>query len=163
MHKLGYNYDGNQGQNFFSVPEDISKVNCLNFSVDPDLLQNPNLIAASSSNNGKSNNENLKALIALRNSTDIFTTTKGTPDDFVKSLLSALAVDSSQAKRMSANSETLIAQTKNKIYSESGVSLDEEMSNMVKFQQTYNASARLITSLDQILDTMINRLGLVGR
>jgi flagellar hook-associated protein 1 FlgK len=162
-HALGYDYNGNQGQDFFSVPGDISNVNCITFAVNPDLLQNPNLIAASSLNNGQSNNENLKPLIALRSSTDIFTTTKGTPDDFVKSLLSALAVDSSQAKRMSVNSEALIAQTKNKIYSESGVSLDEEMSNMVKFQQTYSASARLITSLDKILDTMINRLGLVGR
>ncbi len=88
---------------------------------------------------------------------------KGTPDDFIKSLLSALAVDSNQAKRMTANSQALVDQTENRRLSESGVSLDEEMANMVKFQQAYNASARMITTLDGILDTTINKLGLAGR
>jgi len=93
----------------------------------------------------------------------MFTSLKGTPDDFIKSLLSALAVDSSQAKRMTSNSEALVAQTVNSRLSESGVSLDEEMTNMVKFQHAYNASARMITTLDAVLDTTVNRLGLVGR
>ncbi len=40
-----------------------------------------------------------------------------------------------------------------------GVSLDEEMSNMVQFQHSYNASARVISTMDQMLETIINRLG----
>jgi len=43
------------------------------------------------------------------------------------------------------------------------VILDEEMGNMIKFNQAYNASAIMITTLDKILDTTINRLGMVGR
>ena len=64
---------------------------------------------------------------------------------------------------MTANSQALVDQTENRRLSESGVSLDEEMANMVKFQQAYNASARMITTLDGILDTTINKLGLAGR
>ncbi len=45
----------------------------------------------------------------------------------------------------------------------SGVSLDEEMVNMVKFQQAYNAAARMVTVLDEMIDTVVNRTGLVGR
>jgi len=41
--------------------------------------------------------------------------------------------------------------------------MDEEMGNMVKFTQAYNAAARMITTLDAILDTTINRLGMAGR
>ena len=64
---------------------------------------------------------------------------------------------------MATNSQALADHTYSSRLSESGVSLDEEMTNMVKFQQAYNASARMITTLDAILDTTVNRLGLVGR
>ena len=41
----------------------------------------------------------------------------------------------------------------------SGVSLDEEMTNLIKFQQAYNASARVISTVNSMLDTLINQLG----
>ena len=44
-----------------------------------------------------------------------------------------------------------------------GVSLDEEMTNMLKYQHSYDASARMITAMDEMLDTLINRMGVVGR
>ena len=44
----------------------------------------------------------------------------------------------------------------------SGVSLDEEMTNLVQFQRGYQASARMLTTVDQMLDTLINRTGAVG-
>ena len=131
--------------------------------MNSDIITNPNTIAASSEGNGESNNDNVKLLIELRDYKGMFTTLIGTPDDFVKSILSALAVDSNQAKRMATNSQALADHTYSSRLSESGVSLDEEMTNMVKFQQAYNASARMITTLDAILDTTVNRLGLVGR
>ncbi len=147
-------------RNFFV---DDGSINSINFAVNPDIIADPNTIAASSQGDGESNNDNVKLLIKLRESRGMFTTLTGTPDDFVKSFLSALAVDSSQAKRMTENSEALIDHTYNSRLSESGVLLDEEMANMIKFQQAYNASAKMITTLDAILDTTVNRLGLVGR
>ncbi|PIU67820.1 MAG: hypothetical protein COS84_03280 [Armatimonadetes bacterium CG07_land_8_20_14_0_80_40_9] len=45
----------------------------------------------------------------------------------------------------------------------SGVSLDEEMANMVKYQNSYQAAARMFTTMDEMLDIVINRMGLVGR
>jgi flagellar hook-associated protein 1 FlgK len=44
----------------------------------------------------------------------------------------------------------------------SGVSLDEEMANMLRFQRGYQASARAMSSIDEMLDTLINRAGRVG-
>ncbi len=162
QHNKGIDLQGNQGQNFFYEPG-IPEVNCINFKVNSDIIANPTTIAAASQGNGASNNDNIKLLIELREYKGMFSTLIGTPDDFVKSLLSALAVDSNQAKRMTTNSQALVDHTYNSRLSESGVSLDEEMTNMVKFQQAYNASARMITTLDAILDTTVNRLGLVGR
>lgn len=160
QHNQGVDYNGNQGQNFFY--ED-GTVNCINFKVDPAITADPNRIAASTSGNGESNNDNVDLLIELRETKINFGTLTGTPDDFIKSILSSLAVDSNQAKRMASNTQALVAQTENRRLSMSGVSLDEEMTNMVRFRQAYNASARMVTTLDGVLDTTINRLGLVGR
>ena len=44
-----------------------------------------------------------------------------------------------------------------------GVSLDEEMTNMIKYQHSYDANARMITTMDEMLETLINRTGVVGR
>lgn len=44
-----------------------------------------------------------------------------------------------------------------------GVNLDEEMANMVAYQHAYEAASRMVSAIDQTLDTLINRTGLVGR
>ena len=57
----------------------------------------------------------------------------------------------------------LLKELENKRQSISGVSLDEELTNMIRFQHAYNAAARYITSIDEALDIVINRMGVVGR
>lgn len=47
--------------------------------------------------------------------------------------------------------------------SASGVNIDEEMTNLVAFQRAYEGAARVLTAIDETLDTLINRTGLVGR
>lgn len=47
--------------------------------------------------------------------------------------------------------------------SASGVDIDEELTNMVMFQRAYEGAARMLTAVDEALDTLINRTGLVGR
>jgi flagellar hook-associated protein 1 FlgK len=180
LHKGGKDLNGDDGIAFFDEPEDTSppvdtlddwkNITCLNIKVSDDIKNDPTKLAASSTSaTGESNNENAKLLSAFRNKKDIFfntaVTTKinGTPDDFMKSILATLSVDANQSNRMMINTEAILEQTNNKRLSESGVSLDEEMGNMVKFQHAYNASARMVTTLDGIMDTMINRLGMVGR
>jgi len=44
-----------------------------------------------------------------------------------------------------------------------GVNIDEEMMDIIKFQQAFGAMARYITTIDEMLDTIINRMGTVGR
>ncbi len=64
---------------------------------------------------------------------------------------------------MVENQTVLTAGIDNRRLAVSGVSLDEEMVNMIRFQQAYNASARLITAVDEMLEVLISRTGLVGR
>ncbi|HPU64261.1 flagellar basal body rod C-terminal domain-containing protein, partial [Candidatus Darwinibacter acetoxidans] len=67
------------------------------------------------------------------------------------------------AIRMTENQVVLENHLQNLKESISGVSLDEEMANMIRFQHAYNAAARMMTAVDETLDTIINRLGIVGR
>lgn len=46
---------------------------------------------------------------------------------------------------------------------ESGVSIDEEMTNLLAYQRAYEAASRLLTTIDSVLEILINRTGLVGR
>ena len=45
----------------------------------------------------------------------------------------------------------------------SNVSLDEEMANMLKYQHSYIANSRVINAIDEMIDIIVNRLGIVGR
>ncbi|MCM3611986.1 flagellar hook-associated protein FlgK [Planococcus sp. MERTA32b] len=73
-------------------------------------------------------------------------------------LVSVLGAQSQSATRSVANFEATLQATENRRQSVSGVSLDEEMANLVKFQHSYSAAARLISTTDQMLDTIINRM-----
>lgn len=86
-----------------------------------------------------------------------------TMDDFWRSLTSTLGVQGQQAYRMVENQENLVGELDNKRQSISGVSLDEEMTNMIRYQHAYNAAARFINTIDEQLELVVNRLGLVGR
>jgi flagellar hook-associated protein 1 FlgK len=86
-----------------------------------------------------------------------------TMDDFWRSLTSTIGVQGQQAYRMVENQENLIGELDDKRQSVSGVSLDEEMTNMIRFQHAYNAAARFINAIDEQLELVVNRLGLVGR
>ncbi|NLK52177.1 MAG: hypothetical protein GX295_07000 [Syntrophomonadaceae bacterium] len=88
---------------------------------------------------------------------------EATFNDFIRSTVGKLGVDTQEAKRMAQNQELLLQQIDALRQSVSSVSLDEEMTNMVKFGHAYNAAARLITTLDEMVDVIVNRMGLVGR
>lgn len=131
-------------------------------NVSADLDKDLDKIAAASTLKGlPGDGSNALTIADMRSNVYMFTW--GSPDDYVKSLISNLGVDSAEAIRLSKNQTALIKEVENKRQSIMGVSLDEEMSEMIKFQHTYNANARVMTAMDELLDVVVNRLGLVGR
>jgi len=87
----------------------------------------------------------------------------GTLSEFYNAMVGQLGVKTKEAERQADNYEALVTQVENSRLSVSGVSIDEEMANLIKFQQAYSASARMISTLDEMLDKLINGTGLVGR
>jgi flagellar hook-associated protein 1 FlgK len=89
--------------------------------------------------------------------------TSGTIETNYQGWIGKLGVDGEQANRMKNNSDVLRQSVEERRQSVSSVSLDEEMMNMIKFQHAYNAAARQITVVDEMLDKIINGMGIVGR
>ena len=86
-----------------------------------------------------------------------------TLSDFYNNLIGKLGVESREAGSFENNYKLLVNQVQSAKQSVEGVSLDEEMTNMIKAQHAYDAAARVITTMDQALDTVINGMGIVGR
>lgn len=78
------------------------------------------------------------------------------------SLVTRIGGDLRNARREEANAKVLAQSVDDRRQSVSGVSMDEEMTNLVRFQRGYQASARAMSTMDEILDVLINRTGRVG-
>jgi flagellar hook-associated protein 1 FlgK len=86
----------------------------------------------------------------------------GTQDTLYTAFVTRVGGDLKNAQRGEANSGVLLGAIDDRRQSTSGVSMDEEMTNLVRFQRGYQASARVMSTMDQMLDTLINRTGTVG-
>ena len=81
-----------------------------------------------------------------------------TYEEFFKSIVSDLGISSQEAKKFLENQKILINNLEQRRQSTVGVSLDEEMAEMLKFQHGYNAAARYMKTVDQMIETVINKL-----
>lgn len=137
---------------------DYSRFNALNFIVNPDLIDDPTLLAASSNHNiGQANNDVIHGFLAVGNDTSLFR--EGRLYDFIIATSNHLAVDNSQALLFRKSYEEIAMHTHNHRLSVSSVDTEEEMLNLVRFQNMFIATSRLINVLDTVYDTLINRLG----
>ncbi len=80
--------------------------------------------------------------------------------DYYGANVAQLGVDVQQADRMKASQDVLVTHIYNQRESVSGVSLDEEMTNLVKFQKSSTAAARMVTMMDDMLNTIVTGMGI---
>lgn len=97
------------------------------------------------------------------NADHVVESARGTADAAWRDMVVAVGVQVQAAGRRSATQDDVLAQARAAQTSVSGVDLDEEMTNLVMAQRAYEGAARVMTAVDQALDTLINRTGLVGR
>ncbi|HEY6889824.1 MAG TPA: flagellar hook-associated protein FlgK [Solirubrobacter sp.] len=83
-------------------------------------------------------------------------------DGVYKAFVAKVGGDLNESTRMQANAQVLADSVEDRRQSVAGVSMDEEMSNLVRFQRAYQASARAMSTMDEMLDVLINRTGKVG-
>lgn len=90
-------------------------------------------------------------------------TLQGTTDGmtfggYFKDMVDRLGVQTQEAKRMVKNQHSVLASFQQSRDAVSGVSLDEEMTNLIQFQHAYQANAKLISTVDELLDVVVNGL-----
>ncbi len=88
---------------------------------------------------------------------------KGTLAEMYTNLWNTQAIERMASSTILENHETVADQISDAKDSVSGVYMDEEVMNLMRFQQSYNAAARLMTTLDEILERLITGTGVVGR
>jgi flagellar hook-associated protein 1 len=98
-------------------------------------------------------NELARAVAALRG---------GAAQSAYADLVHTMGADTATADRAAQTGKALVDAADARRQSTNGVSLDEEMTNMVRFQRGYQASARAMSTMDEMLDVLINRTGKVG-
>ncbi|MDR1209244.1 MAG: flagellar hook-associated protein FlgK [Clostridiales bacterium] len=81
---------------------------------------------------------------------------------FYRQMITAAGSEGAQAKSMAESGQIVLNQLDNRRLAVSGVSADEEMTNMLTYQHAYNASARLLNVLDSMMDKLVNGTGRVG-
>lgn len=86
-----------------------------------------------------------------------------TLNDFYNAQITDLAVTTQRAATNTYQHGLVAKALSDQRESVSGVSLDEEAANMAKAQKAYQAAARMLTTFDELLDLVINRMGLAGR
>ena len=74
-----------------------------------------------------------------------------------------LGTSSAHCSNMLTGQKSLVTNLENRKSSISGVSTDEEVVELLKYQHMYSAASRLITAIDEALDKLINSTGTVGR
>lgn len=88
---------------------------------------------------------------------------RGSLDEFLAGFMGEVALDVELYKNYADTSLNVLSNLFNAREAISGVNLDEEGINLMAFQKSYNAAARYFTALDEAVDTIINRMGIVGR
>lgn len=157
IHQAGYGLNGTTGVDFFSGTgaDDIA--------ISADIQGNLASIAAANAADSPGDGRNALALAGLENSVITIGAASTTLSEFYKSMVSELGVEINGASNLADNQEVLVQYLERQRESYSGVSMDEEAANLIKFQRAYQAAARIVTAFDEMLDTIINGMGIVGR
>lgn len=125
-------------------------------ALSADVAGQPSRIALAAAGEGQLDGSLAQQVAALAGSA-------GGPDALYQQMIGRIAVTTQTAARREQIQTAVIQTADDARLSVSGVSLDEELTAMVQSQRAYEAAARLLTTVDQMLDVLINRTGVVGR
>lgn len=158
QHEKGYGLNGNTGYDFFQGLTQV-KGAAQAISLDSDVTGNLDHIAAST-DGSQGDNGNAASLAEVITGPMTINGQSTTLKSYYEATIGGMAVNAQEASRLSDNSLTLQQSADKRRQSVSGVSLDEEMVNLIKYQHAYSAAARVVTTVNQNLNRIINQMGL---
>ncbi len=147
-HGSGYDNYGNAGGTFF---EPLGATGARDMEVADAILGDPNRIAASATVNA--DGDQARSIAAVRD--EILLGGVSTLGEFYASLVGQIGQDVTEAARRDAHETSVMTQMNNTWEQTSGVSIDEEMMNLIKYQMSYQAAAKLAMAADEILQSLL--------
>lgn len=167
-HMTNKDASGTDGRNDFFVNSGTNTntdIKASNIEVNETFMSNLDLIAASKDGNigdgsGALELARLKEMALSFAGSATTTTSIG---KYYQNVIGNMAVEASQNANLAKSTFALLSSSDQRRQSVSAVSLDEEMTMMIQYQHAYNAAARNITAVDEMLDKIINGMGVVGR
>jgi len=125
----------------------------LTIDVEDNIANNPEYIAAGKS---ASPGDNKNALdIAALQDTEVLDDESSTFDEYYRSIVSDIGSLTQEAKNNEDMQESIIALLEERRAQTAGVSLDEEASNLLRFQRAYQAAAKIISVADSLFETLL--------
>jgi len=156
-HRNGYGLDGTStGVNFF----DQFLTNADQITLNIEVVNDVNLIAAASGPDKPGDGSNALSVANVLKFERLMSNGSATIDEYYNTIVGSLGIQVKEANDQTENYTLLVQQLENSRQSVQGVSLDEEMTNMMKFQHAYDAAARVITFMDEALSTVISGMGI---
>jgi len=149
-HVTGYGLNGSSGNNFF----DLDTTGAGNLSLSGEVLASLEVIAASAS--GAPGDNSIALSIAGLQNQLVMENGTATIGSYYANLVSEVGVVRQNASFRHTQEQAALQQLETQRESVSGVSLDEEMTNLIQYQQAYEAAARLVTTVSQMMDTVVN-------
>jgi len=153
VHTTGVTTAGTPGGEFFALSSDPGTPPALGLTV---AVRDPADIAAAAPGQGAYDGSVADAIARIGASA-------GSPDRAWSAFVVDLGVKTQAALRSAEVSEQSRATAALVQLSASSVDIDEETVSMLAFQRAYQGAARVLTTVDEMLDTLINRTGVVGR
>ena len=158
VHVAGFGLDGLGSRNFFATPSAQAGA-ALNLSLDSNVLGNPDAIAASSSAaTVPGGNANATALAALGQAAVLSNGTR-TFGQFYAGVVSGVGQDASSAYSLEARSELQLGSAMDLRDAASGVSLEEEALDLIRFREAYSAATRVVSTANEMLDELMAIVG----
>jgi flagellar hook-associated protein 1 FlgK len=157
LHSSGYGANGTTGINFFTEVSTTGDYASM-FAVSDEVETSTDYIAVSSTADSTSGNETALAIAKLTSGSVTIDGQSTTFTDCCASMESEIGSLSENAQDLSEYHTSLLASLETERDSVSGVSTDEEMTNLIKYQYAYQAAARLITTAESLLDALMEVL-----
>lgn len=153
-HKAGHDYYNNVGQDFFKQPDAVAGA-ASSMSLNENILKDVGLVVSARSQNAPGDNRiaNIMSTLQYKNFMD---NGKATLDEYYNSLVGKVGIMSNRAGNEMEAQGDIVKQLTNIRESISGVNLDEETTKIIEFQKSFDASARLIRTADEMLETVLN-------
>ena len=175
LHSTGFGNTDNNSRNMFVNSTDNTGlgIDITNIGFNPELEEVNNIAAAESEPPGNYEDNKIALKISEWRLKDVFSDvahvgegaldSKLNFDEFYRSIITDIGLEGNRATNAADAQNLLVEQVEYKRQALMAVSLDEEMTNLIKYENSYNAAARIVNAMDEMIEIVVNKVGLGGR